>query len=153
MTEREATPSPHVGPSSISELPAVAHVWPPTRQMSITSLLLWSPEKLVQALKKLGYGVIGLGEKEKSPPPPLCRIPPPRSSQSRPSRRRQPPRAEQGRAGSRLTDLYGPPCRFQEFILRRNWNKWAKIYAQEESLQCFHTGPQSLIPVSTTPNF
>lgn len=65
-----ATPLPHISPSSISELSTVAHVCPPTGHISITSLLLWSREKLVQALKKLGYGVIGLEENEKSPPHP-----------------------------------------------------------------------------------
>lgn len=37
--------------------------------------------------------------------------------------------ATKGRAGagSRMTDLYNPPRHFQELILRRNWDTWAKI--------------------------
>ena len=91
-----ATSLPHIGPSSISELSTVAHVCPPTGHISITSLLLWSREKLVQALKKLGYGVIGLEENEKRevPTPPQCSIPPLHSSQSHQSR--QPQRAGLG---------------------------------------------------------
>ena len=50
-----------------------------------------------------------------------------------------------------MTDLYNPPCHFQELILKRNWNMWAKIHMQEESLQHFYKGPQPLIHRSTTP--
>lgn len=60
MTKHAATPFPHIGPSNISELPTVADVCPPTRQISITSPPLWSRKKIVQALKKLSYGVVCL---------------------------------------------------------------------------------------------
>ena len=55
--------------------------------------------------------------------------------------------------GRQMMDLYNPPCHSQELILKRNWNTWAKIHVEEESVQQFYIGPQPLIHRSTAPKY
>ena len=147
MTKHTATPFAHIGSSNILESSMIADV--STYQKNQHHLISFMEQKEIhpglQEIRLWGYKSV----KEWKVPPPH----PTTGFVSFMSIKIINPLATTEGRGRQMMDLYNPPCHSQELILKRNWNTWAKIHVEEESVQQFYIGPQPLIHRSTAPKY